>query len=67
MAGGVVNTAGGAGVTVMVLDTAVITLPHGSVAVHVSVMVPPHGPGAAENVDVFDVPLIRQDPVKPFE
>ena len=51
----------------MVLDTAVITLPHGSVAVHVSVIVPPHGPGAAENVDVFEVPLIRHDPVNPFE
>jgi hypothetical protein len=31
------------------------------------VIVPPHGPGEAENVDVLDVPLIRHDPVSPFE
>jgi hypothetical protein len=64
--GGVVNTGGGAGVTVMVLVTGVIVLPHASVAVHVSVIVPPHGPGAAENVDVADVPVIRHDPVSPL-
>ena len=29
-------------------------------------IVPPHGPGAAENVDVADVPVIRHDPVSPF-
>ena len=33
-------------------------------AVHISVIVPPHGPGAAENVDVADVPVIRQEPLK---
>jgi len=44
-AGGDVNVGAGAGVTVIVLD-AVIVLPHTSVAVHVSVTVPPHGPGA---------------------
>ena len=65
-AGGVVNTAGGAGVTVIVLVTGVSTLPHASVAVHVSVIVPPHGPGVAEKVDVLDVPVIRHDPVSPF-
>ena len=56
-----------AGVTVIVLVTGARTLPQGSVAVHVSVMVPPHGPGVAEKVDVFEVPLIRQDPPSPFE
>jgi hypothetical protein len=44
--GDAVNVGAGAGVTVIVLD-AVIVLPHTSVAVHVSVRVPPHGPGAA--------------------
>jgi hypothetical protein len=50
----------------MVLVTGVSVLPHASVAVHVSVIVPPHGPGAAENVDVADVPVIRHDPVSPL-
>ena len=56
-----------AGVTVIVLLTGGSALPHGSVAVHVSVIVPPHGPGVAEKVDVFEFPLIKQDPVSPFE
>jgi hypothetical protein len=30
-------------------------------------MVPPQGPGVAEKVDVAEVPLIRHDPVNPFE
>ena len=60
------NTAGAAGETVIVLVTGASTLPHASVAVHVSVIVPPHGPGAAENVDVADVPVIRHDPVSPL-
>ena len=50
----------------IVLVTGASTLPHASVAVHVSVIVPPHGPGAAEKVDVADVPVIRQDPVSPL-
>jgi hypothetical protein len=62
----VVNTAGGAGVTVIVLVTGTSALPHASVAVHVSVIVPPQGPGAAEKVDVFEVPFIKQDPLRPF-
>jgi hypothetical protein len=61
-----VNTAGGAGVTVIVLVTGTSALPHASVAVHVSVIVPPQGPGAAENVEVLDVPVIRQEPASPF-
>ena len=56
--GGVVNTAGGAGVTVITLVTGASALPHASVAVHVSVMVPPHGPGAAEKVEALEVPVI---------
>ena len=39
---------------------------HASTAVLVSVIVPPHGPGAAENVDVADVPVIRHEPVSPL-
>ena len=27
-------------------------------------IVPPHGPGAAEKVDVADVPVIKHDPLK---
>ena len=50
----------GAGVTVIVRD-ALIVLPHASVAVHVSVTVPPHAPGAAVCVDVA-VPVIKQLP-----
>jgi len=65
LAGGVVNVGAGAGVTVIVRD-AVIVLPHASVAVHVSVIVPPHGPGTAVCVDVA-VPLIKQLPEPPLE
>jgi hypothetical protein len=64
--GGVVNTGSGAGVTVIILVTDTSGLPHASVAVHVSVIVPPHGPGVAEKVDVLDVPLIKQAPVNPL-
>ena len=48
----------------IVLVTGASALPQGSVAVHVSVIVPPQGPGAAENVDVLDVPVIRHDPAR---
>ena len=61
-----VSVAGGAGLTVIVLVTGVRTLPQASVAVHVSVIVPPHGPGVAEKVDVFEVPLTRHEPLSPF-
>ena len=66
MSAGAIIVGNAAGLTVMVLDTEVIVLPQGSVAVHVSVIVPPHGPGVAEKVDVFEFPLIKQDPVSPF-
>ena len=42
-----------------------IVLPHASVAVHVSVTVPPHAGGAAVCVEVA-VPLMRQLPVPPL-
>ena len=58
------NTAGAAGLTVIVL-VAVIVLLHASVNVHVSVTVPPHAPGAAVCVDVA-VPLIKHVPLAPF-
>ena len=50
----------------IVLDTDAIALPHGSVAVHVSVTVPPHAPGVAVNVDVLEVPVIKHVPVNPL-
>ena len=65
-AGDVIKDAGAAGVTVIVLVTGVSDLPHASVAVQVSVIVPPQGPGAAERVDVLDIPVIRHDPLNPF-
>ena len=64
--GALVNTGTAAGVTVIVLVTGTSALPHASVAVHVSVIVPPHAPGAAEKVDVADVPVIKQDPLSPL-
>ena len=64
-AGGVI-VGKAAGVTVIVLDTDASALPQASVAVHVSVTVPPQGPGAAVCVDVAD-PLIKQVPLSPLE
>ena len=63
--GGEVNVGAGAGLTVIVLE-AVKDLPQASVAVHVSVTVPPHGGGVAENVDGLEVPVIKQAPVNPL-
>ena len=63
---GAVMVGSAAGLTVMILVTGAIVLPHASVAVHVSVIVPPHGPGVAEKVDVLDVPVSRHDPVNPL-
>ena len=65
LVGGEVNVAAAAGLTVIVL-LAVIVLPQASVAVHVSVTLPPHAPGAAVCVDVA-VPLITHDPLAPLE
>jgi hypothetical protein len=63
VSGGAVIMGSAAGLTVMILDTDASGLPHASVAVHVSVTVPPHAPGRAEKVDGLDVPVIRQPPV----
>jgi hypothetical protein len=56
----------GAGSTVIVLDTLASGRPHGSVAVHVSVTVPPHVGEAPLIVEGSEFPLIRQDPDWPF-
>ena len=66
MLAGAVIVGSAAGVTVIVLDTDARALPHISVAVHVSVTVPPHAPGVAVNVDALEVPLIRHDPLNPL-
>ena len=50
----------------IVLETEAIVLPQGSVAVQVSVTVPPHPEGVAEKVEALDVPLIRHDPLSPL-
>jgi hypothetical protein len=63
---GAVMVGSGAGVTVMVLETEAMVLPQGSVAVHVSVTVPPQAPGAAEKVEGLEVPVMRQDPLSPL-
>ena len=63
---GAVIVGNAAGLTVIVLVTGASALPQASVAVHVSVIGPPQGPGVAEKVDVFDVPVMRHDPLSPF-
>jgi hypothetical protein len=63
---GAVIVGNAAGLTVMVLLIGANALPHASVAVHVSVTVPPHAFGVVVFVDVFDVPLIKQPPLKLF-
>lgn len=50
----------------MVLDTEARALPQASVAVHVSVTVPPQAAGVAEKVEALDVPVIKQPPLNPF-
>ena len=55
-----------AGLTVIVLDTEATVLPQTSVAVQVSVTVPPHAPGVAVKVEGLDVPLIKHPPVNPL-
>ena len=58
-----------AGLTVIVLETGASALPQASVAVHVSVMVPPQAPAGscAEKVERLEVPEIKQPPANPFE
>ena len=55
-----------AGLTVMTRVTGTKVLPHTSVAVQVSVTVPPQAPGIAVNVDVFELPFNKQPSVKPL-
>jgi hypothetical protein len=55
-----------AGLTVMVLLTEANALRHASVAVQVSVTVPPQAPGIVVNVEAFDVPVIWQPYVRPL-
>ena len=55
-----------AGLTVIVLDTDATVLPHSSVAVQVSVTVPPHAPGVAVKVEGLDVPLLNIPPLRPL-
>ena len=54
------------GLTVIVLDTDAIVLPQGSVAVQVSVTMPPHPGGVVEKVEELDVPLIKHAPLSPL-
>ena len=63
--GGVINTAGDAGVTVMVLVPLMVLL-QASVKVHVSVSVPPQTVTVPVLVAVT-VPEIRQVPLLPLE
>jgi hypothetical protein len=63
---GAVIVGNAAGLTVITLDTGASGRPHASVAVHVSVTVPPHAPGVAVNVDGLEVPLSKQPPLNPF-
>ena len=51
MSAGAVIVGSAAGLTVIILDTLAIVLPHISVAVHVSVTVPPQAFGVAVKVD----------------
>jgi hypothetical protein len=63
---GAVIVGNAAGLTVMNLETEVRVLPQMSVPVQVSVIVPPHAPDGvcALKVEAFEVPLIRQPPLK---
>ena len=55
-----------AGLTVMVRDTEAIVLEQASVAVHVSVTVPPQAGGVAEKVEALDVPEMRHPLIRPL-
>lgn len=55
-----------AGLNVIILETGTRDLPQVSVAVHVSVTVPPQAEGVAVNVDGFEIPLIKHPPVNPL-
>ena len=63
---GAVIVGNAAGLTVIVLDTEAKALPQLSVAVQVSVTVPPQELGVAVKVEGFEVPFIAQLPVNPL-
>ena len=63
---GAVIVGNAAGLTVIVRDTEASGRRQASVAVHVSVTVPPQTPGVAVNVEVTEVPLSSQPPLNPF-
>src|SRR6478672_4405865 len=63
---GAVIVGNAAGLTIIDLVTGPSTLPQASVAVHVSVIVPPQEPGVELNVEVFEFPLIKQFPLNPL-
>ena len=67
MSAGAVIVGRAAGLTVIILDTEARALPQISVAVQVSVTLPPQASGVAENVDVLEVPEIRHPPDSPLE
>ena len=66
LAAGAVIVGSVAGATVIVLVTGAKSLPQASVAVQVSVTVPPQAPGVAENVEGLEVPEMRQSAVNPL-
>ena len=66
MSAGAVIVGSAAGVTVIERVTDASALPQASVAVQVSVMIPPQAGGIAEKVDTSEVPLIRHPPLRPF-
>ena len=55
-----------AGLTVIVRDTDTKALLQASVAVHVSVTVPPQALGVDVKVDAFEIPLSSHPPLKPL-
>ena len=66
MLAGAIIVANAAGLTVIVLETGASALPQASVAVHVSVTVPPQASGVVVNVEGLEVPLIKQPVVSPL-
>ncbi len=64
---GAVMVGRAAGLTVMTLETEAKGLSQSSVAVQVSVTVPPQASGVAVNVDWLEVPSMRQPSARPLE
>ena len=63
---GSVRVAAGVGLIEIVLATGAMVLPQGSIAVQVSVTVPPQASGVDEKVEGLDVPEIRQPSANPL-